>query len=85
MAQPVVENQNEHQVGWRNEIERLHIIKGIVGDAEKSLLFSLHETPKRRGKTEEWKIEYIIDCGEGRLEITEWGMRIFSHGYFFPN
>ena len=71
MAQPVVENQNEHQVGWRNEIERLHIIKGIVGDAEKSLLFSLHETPKRRGKTEEWKIEYIIDCGEGRLEITE--------------
>ena len=50
------------KVWWGNEIERLHIIKGIVGDAEKSLLFSLHETPKRRGKTEEWKIEYIIDC-----------------------
>ena len=54
--------------GWGNEIERLHIIKGIVGDAEKSLLFSLHETPKRRGKTEEWKIEYIIDCEGGRNE-----------------
>ena len=71
MAQPVVENQNEHQVGWGNEIERLHIIKGIVGDAEKKSPFQSARNAQATRQKEEWKIEYIIDCEGGRLEITE--------------